>query len=86
MCHLESVLLNHAKTVYRQRQHTTGKSITGESYDRSWRQGWLTSDDQVRVNLKTGQRYPILIETDTEQQASPICCHRRRQSRRSRVI
>jgi alpha-D-xyloside xylohydrolase len=35
-----------------------------------WRQGWLASDDQVRVDLKAGQRYPIVIETDAEQQST----------------
>lgn len=35
-----------------------------------WRQGWLTSDDQVRVNLKAGERYPVLIETDAEQEST----------------
>ena len=35
-----------------------------------WRQGWLASDDQVRVDLKAGDRYPIVIETDAEQEST----------------
>lgn len=33
-----------------------------------WRQNWLTSDDQVRVHLEGGRKYPIRIENDPEQQ------------------
>jgi alpha-D-xyloside xylohydrolase len=33
-----------------------------------WRQNWLTSDDQVRVHLEAGHKYPIRIENDPEQQ------------------
>lgn len=33
-----------------------------------WRQNWLTSNDQVRVRLEAGHRYPIRIENDPEQQ------------------
>jgi alpha-D-xyloside xylohydrolase len=33
-----------------------------------WRQGWLTSNDQIRVHLEAGHSYPIRIENDPEQQ------------------
>ena len=33
-----------------------------------WRQNWLTSNDQIRVHLEAGHKYPILIENDPEQQ------------------
>jgi alpha-D-xyloside xylohydrolase len=33
-----------------------------------WRQSWLTSNDQIRVHLEAGQKYPIRIENDPEQQ------------------
>jgi alpha-D-xyloside xylohydrolase len=32
-----------------------------------WRQQWLTSNDQVKVHLEAGHRYPVRIENDTEQ-------------------
>jgi alpha-D-xyloside xylohydrolase len=35
-----------------------------------WRQGWLTSNDQVKVQLEAGHRYPGKIETDSEQQST----------------
>ncbi|MBV9182314.1 MAG: DUF4968 domain-containing protein, partial [Acidobacteria bacterium] len=34
-----------------------------------WRQGWLAGDDQVKIDLQGGRRYPIKIETDSEQQS-----------------
>ena len=33
-----------------------------------WRQNWLASNDQVRVHLEGGHKYPIRIENDPEQQ------------------
>jgi alpha-D-xyloside xylohydrolase len=33
-----------------------------------WRQNWLTSNDQIRVHLEAGHKYPIRIENDPEQQ------------------
>ncbi len=33
-----------------------------------WRQNWLTSNDQVRIHLEVGHKYPIKIENDPEQQ------------------
>jgi alpha-D-xyloside xylohydrolase len=33
-----------------------------------WRQSWLTSNDQIRVHLEAGHKYPIRIENDPEQQ------------------
>ena len=35
-----------------------------------WRQNWLTSNDQVRVHLEAGHKYPIRIENDPEQQST----------------
>ena len=35
-----------------------------------WRQNWLTSNDQVRVHLEAGHKYPIRIENDPEQQTA----------------
>ncbi|HEY1803617.1 MAG TPA: TIM-barrel domain-containing protein [Terracidiphilus sp.] len=35
-----------------------------------WRQNWLTSNDQIRVHLEAGHRYPIRIENDPEQQST----------------
>jgi alpha-D-xyloside xylohydrolase len=35
-----------------------------------WRQNWLTSNDQVRVHLEAGHKYPIRIENDPEQQTT----------------
>jgi alpha-D-xyloside xylohydrolase len=35
-----------------------------------WRQTWLTSQDQVKLHLEAGHRYPIKIETDGEQQTT----------------
>jgi alpha-D-xyloside xylohydrolase len=35
-----------------------------------WRQNWLTSNDQVKLRLVAGHRYPIKIETDGEQQTT----------------
>ena len=32
-----------------------------------FRQNWLTEDDQVKVRLEAGHRYPLKIEWDTEQ-------------------
>ena len=32
-----------------------------------FRQNWLTEDDQVKLRLEAGRRYPIKIEWDTEQ-------------------
>jgi alpha-D-xyloside xylohydrolase len=32
-----------------------------------WRQGWLASNDQVKIALEAGHRCPIKIETDREQ-------------------
>lgn len=33
-----------------------------------WRQNWLASNDQIRVHLEAGHKYPIRIENDPEQQ------------------
>jgi len=33
-----------------------------------WRQDWLPSNDQIRVHLEAGRKYPIRIENDPEQQ------------------
>ena len=33
-----------------------------------WRQRWLTSNDQIRVRLDAGHKYPIRVENDPEQQ------------------
>jgi alpha-D-xyloside xylohydrolase len=33
-----------------------------------WRQRWLTSNDQIRVHLEAGRKYPIRIENDPEDQ------------------
>ena len=35
-----------------------------------WRQGWLTSNDQIKVRLQAGHRYAVKIETDSEQQST----------------
>ena len=35
-----------------------------------WRQNWLSSNDQVRVHLEAGRKYPIRIENDPEQQTT----------------
>lgn len=34
-----------------------------------WRQGWLAGNDQVKIPFEGGHRYPIKIETDSEQQS-----------------
>lgn len=35
-----------------------------------WRQGWLTSNDQIKARLEVGHRYAVKIETDSEQQST----------------
>jgi alpha-D-xyloside xylohydrolase len=35
-----------------------------------WRQNWLTSNDQIRLHLEAGRKYPIRIENDPEQQST----------------
>lgn len=35
-----------------------------------WRQGWLASNDQVKLTLEAGHKYPIKIETDNEQEST----------------
>jgi len=35
-----------------------------------WRQSWNPTNDQVRVHLEAGHRYPIRIENDPEQQST----------------
>jgi alpha-D-xyloside xylohydrolase len=35
-----------------------------------WRQSWLTSNDQIRVHLEAGHKYPIRIENDPEDQST----------------
>ncbi len=44
--------------------------IDNRSVMHHWRQNWLTSNDQVKLHLEAGHRYPIKIETDGEQQTT----------------
>ena len=42
--------------------------LDGKLVMNHWRQDWLPSDDQIRVHLEAGRKYPIRIENDPEQQ------------------
>ncbi len=42
--------------------------LDGKLVMNHWRQRWLTANDQIRVQLEAGHRYPIRIENDPEQQ------------------
>lgn len=44
--------------------------IDGKLVISHWRQGWLASNDQVKLTLEAGHKYPIKIETDNEQQST----------------
>ncbi len=44
--------------------------IDNRSVMHHWRQNWLTSNDQVKLQLEAGHRYPLKIETDGEQQTT----------------
>jgi alpha-D-xyloside xylohydrolase len=44
--------------------------LDGKLVMNHWRQNWLTSNDQIRVHLEAGHKYPIKIENDTEQQST----------------
>jgi alpha-D-xyloside xylohydrolase len=35
-----------------------------------WRQGWLTAEDQIKVHLEAGHRYPIKIESGGDQRST----------------
>ena len=44
--------------------------IDGKLVISHWRQGWLASNDQVKVALEAGHKYSIKIETDNEQEST----------------
>ena len=44
--------------------------IDGKLVISHWRQGWLASNDQVKLALEAGHKYPIKIETDNEQEST----------------
>jgi alpha-D-xyloside xylohydrolase len=44
--------------------------LDGKLVMNHWRQNWLTSNDQVRVHLEAGHKYPVRIENDPEQQTT----------------
>ncbi len=46
--------------------------LDGKLVMNHWRQNWLTSNDQIRVHLEAGRKYPLRIENDPEQQNTLI--------------
>lgn len=44
--------------------------IDGKLVISHWRQGWLASNDQVKLAFEAGHKYPIKIETDNEQEST----------------